>query len=102
MLVGNHPFAADLAVANGRARPDLGSRAISPFSGKPVKTVTKGKVIARGDTQFTVIEADGTLEGRQPCLPGFPVRVSSLYIAAAARGRITTYPAHRLDRSLAK
>lgn len=86
MLVGNHPFAADLAVANGRARPDLGSRAISPFSGKPVKTVTKGNVIARGDTQFAVYRSRRD-PGRSAAMPPrfSGTRQLPLYCSGGAR-----------------
>ena len=31
MLVRDHPLAVDLAIANGRAHPDVGFRAVGPF-----------------------------------------------------------------------
>jgi hypothetical protein len=62
MLVRDHPFAIDLAEANGHAHPNVGFRAVCPFSGDSVEAVTKGNLIARGNIHFTSIEAERTLK----------------------------------------
>jgi len=80
VLVHDLPPAIDLTTANSSAHPDVGLFAIGPCSSNPIETVAEGYVIARSDAPIANFVADRTLEGAEPCLPIFPIRVCTLIL----------------------
>ena len=56
--MSDHPLAVDLAVANGRAYPDISFFPIRSLSADAVEAVGKGDVIGRRDAQVANLIAN--------------------------------------------
>src|SRR5215472_18275746 len=77
MLMGDHPLAVDLAVANGCAHPGLGFFPICPLSADPVEAVGEGHVIARREAQVANLVANRPPERGEPFRPVLSVCIGS-------------------------
>ena len=60
------PLAAELAVANGRAHPHIGSLPTGSHSRDAVEAMGKGDVVANSDAQIANFIANGTSERLEP------------------------------------
>jgi hypothetical protein len=69
MLVGDHPLAVDLTIANGRAHPGIAVFANGSLSADPVSAMGKGHVIVfivRREGQVSDLIPNRTIERCEP------------------------------------
>jgi len=66
MLVGDHPPAVDLTIANGRAHPGIAIFAIGSLSADPVNAMGEGHVIVRREGQVSGLISNRTIERCEP------------------------------------
>src|SRR6266849_7055995 len=85
----DQPVAIDLAVAIGRAHPQIGFLAIGHGSTNPFEAVTEGHTVARSDAQVANFDIDRTLVLGEEVLVVFLIRIRPEVLQALAHRSIS-------------